>query len=257
VAVGPTVRFAAIDQARSDLAPEKTVLEEVAGGNDYVVVGGRGLRVETFLEQFLFPGAMKHARVGALSGGERNRVLLAKLLCQGGNVLVLDEPTNDLDLASLRALEDALLAFPGAAILVSHDRWFLDRVATRILHLDGAGGVRQHAGDLSLLLERLAAEAAAAARAAPAKAGPAPPRSRPARLSTREQAELAALPDRIDDAERALAAVDRDLHEPSLWLPAARQRQQELTQQRQALAAEVAALYARWEELEARRAGGG
>ena len=131
------MKFAGIDQTRSDLSPDKTVLQEVAGGNDYVVVAGRGVRVETFLEQFLFPGAMKHARIGSLSGGERNRVLLAKLLCAGGNVLVLDEPTNDLDLASLRALEDALLAFPGASIVVSHDRWFLDRIATHILAFEG------------------------------------------------------------------------------------------------------------------------
>ena len=109
---------------------------------------------------------MKHARIATLSGGERNRVLIAKLLCAGGNVLVLDEPTNDLDLASLRALEDALLAFPGAAIVVSHDRWFLDRVATRVVHLDGSGAARVHEGDLSLLLERLRAATLDRARSA-------------------------------------------------------------------------------------------
>src|SRR5690606_3873256 len=125
----------------------------------YVFVGGRSQRIETFLEQFLFPGEMKHARIDSLSGGERNRVLIAKLLCAGGNVLVLDEPTNDLDLISLRALEDALLAFPGAAIVVSHDRWFLDRIATRVVHMDGSGHARVHEGDLSLLLERLKEEA--------------------------------------------------------------------------------------------------
>ncbi|MBM3960951.1 MAG: ATP-binding cassette domain-containing protein [Planctomycetes bacterium] len=131
------------------MSPDKTVLQEVAGGNDYVVVAGRGVRVETFLEQFMFPGAMKHARVGSLSGGEKNRVLLAKLLCAGGNVLVLDEPTNDLDLASLRPIEDALLAFTGSSIAVSHDRWFLDRIATRIVHLDRAGarGARADRGE--------------------------------------------------------------------------------------------------------------
>ncbi|MCA8953859.1 MAG: ABC-F family ATP-binding cassette domain-containing protein, partial [Planctomycetes bacterium] len=165
VGVGPTVKFAGIDQARSALDPQKTVLEEVSNGNDFVFVGGRDLRVETFLEQFLFPGAMKHQSVARLSGGERNRVLLARMLCEGGNVLVLDEPTNDLDLASLRALEDALLAFSGSVLVVSHDRWFLDRVATRIVHLDGSGEVRLHAGDLSGLLEKLADERAARAEA--------------------------------------------------------------------------------------------
>jgi len=260
VAIGPTVKFASIDQARSDLSPTKTVLEEVAGGNDYVVVAGRGVRVETFLEQFLFPGAMKHARIGSLSGGERNRVLLAKLLCAGGNVLVLDEPTNDLDLASLRALEDALLAFPGAAIVVSHDRWFLDRVATRIVHLDGTGAVRQHAGDLSLLLEKLAAEqaeaAAAAARTAAAAkakvAGVAEVARGPKKLSTREQQELAELPARIEASERELAAVDAGLQDPATYQPAARERFDQLTAARAELPGRIQGLYVRWEELESR-----
>jgi ATP-binding cassette subfamily F protein uup len=253
VAIGPTVKFAAIDQARSALSPDRTVLQEVAGGNDYVVVGGRGVRVETFLEQFLFPGAMKHARVGALSGGERNRVLLAKLLCAGGNVLVLDEPTNDLDLASLRALEDALLAFPGAVIVVSHDRWFLDRIATRVVHLDGEGNARVHEGDLSLLLERLAAEEAEAAARAQAAARPkasAAAAPKPKRLSTREQQELAGLPARIEAAERELAAIDEGLHDPAVYTAAGRQRFDELTRARKELPPQIEQLYARWEELE-------
>ena len=261
VAIGPTVKFAGIDQIRSDLDPAKTVLQEVAGGNDYVVVAGRGVRVETFLEQFLFPGAMKHARIGALSGGERNRVLLAKLLCAGGNVLVLDEPTNDLDLASLRALEDALLAFPGASIVVSHDRWFLDRIATRVVHLDGTGDVRLHEGDLSLLLERLTAEqaereAAAARAAAAAKARSAAlagkaAAPKPKKLSSREQQELAALPGKIEAAEQQLAAVDQGLLDPAVYTAAGRAKFDELTQLRQRLPGQIQQLYARWEELDA------
>ncbi|MBL9079326.1 MAG: ABC-F family ATP-binding cassette domain-containing protein [Planctomycetes bacterium] len=258
VAVGPTVRFATIDQVRSALSPEKTVLEEVANGNDYVVVAGRGMRVETFLEQFLFPGPRKLARIGTLSGGERNRVLLAKLLCAGGNVLVLDEPTNDLDLASLRALEDALLAFGGAVIVVSHDRWFLDRIATRVAHLDGEGAVRVHEGDLSLLLDKLAAERAAAdaaaaaaqakAKARLAAAQPEPPKTR--KLSTREQQELAALPARIEAAEAELARVDAGLQDPATYQAAARAKFDELTALRKELPDRIAVLYARWEELE-------
>ncbi|MBL8748576.1 MAG: ATP-binding cassette domain-containing protein [Planctomycetes bacterium] len=259
VAIGPTVKYASIDQVRSALSPQKTVLQEVSNGNDYVVVAGRGMRVETFLEQFLFPGAMKHALVSSLSGGEKNRVLLARLLCEGGNVLVLDEPTNDLDLASLRALEDALLAFPGAAIVVSHDRWFLDRVATRVVHLDGEGHARVHEGDLSLLLEHLAAEGAeaeaAAARAEAAKraraAAAAKPVEKQRRLSTREQQELAGLPAQIEAAERDLAAVDAGLLDPAVYTAAGRDRFEQLTKQRTALAPRIAALYARWEELEA------
>ncbi|MGC6489604.1 MAG: ABC-F family ATP-binding cassette domain-containing protein [Planctomycetota bacterium] len=263
VGVGPTVVFADIDQQRSDLDDSKTVLDEVSNGNDYVFVGGRSLRIESFLEQFLFPGEMKHARVATLSGGERNRVLIAKLLCAGGNVLVLDEPTNDLDLASLRALEDALLAFPGAAILVSHDRWFLDRVATRVVHLDGSGAARVHEGDLSLLLERLGEEAAARAadRAAAAQrekakaqaaatAGAAEqPRAR--KLSTREQRELAELPPQIEALEAELAEVDAELGDPGLYEDRDSARFDALTARRKALPDELAALYARWEELEA------
>ena len=260
VAIGPTVKYAGIDQTRSELDPEKTVLQEVAGGNDYVVVAGRGVRVETFLEQFLFPGAMKQARIGSLSGGERNRVLLAKLLCAGGNVLVLDEPTNDLDLASLRALEDALMAFPGASIVVSHDRWFLDRIATRIVYLDGTGAARVHEGDLSLLLERLGDEqherdevAARAAAAARQKAAAQQKQvgSKPKKLSSREQQELAALPAQIEAAERELAAVDQGLLDPAVYTAAGRTRFDELTKQRQQLPPRIAQLYARWEELEA------
>ena len=256
VAQGPTVRFASIDQGRSALSPDKTVLQEVSGGNDYVAVGGRTQRVETFLEQFLFPGAMKHARIGSLSGGERNRVLLAKLLCASGNVLALDEPTNDLDLMSLRALEDALLAFPGTVLVVSHDRWFLDRVATRIVRLDGTGRARVHEGDLSLLLDKLAdeaevARAAAAAAARPKAAAQAPAAPKAKKLSTREQKELAELPARIEAAERELQQVDARLAEPGLYTAAKRGEFDALTAQRKTLPDAIAALYARWEELEA------
>lgn len=255
VAIGPTVKYAGIDQARSQLTPTKTVLEEVANGNDYVFVGGRAQRVETFLEQFLFPGAMKFALVSSLSGGERNRVLLARMLCEGGNVLVLDEPTNDLDLASLRALEDALLAFPGAAIVVSHDRWFLDRIATRVVYLDGSGSARVHEGDLSLLLERLqgeqAAAAVAAAEAAKAKAAVKPASvAKSRKLSSREQQELGDLPGRIEAAERELAEVDASLMDPALYTAAGRERYEALTKLRQELPGRIAGLYARWEELE-------
>jgi len=263
VGVGPTVVFADIDQKRSDLDDSKTVFEEVSNGNDYVFVGGRSLRIESFLEQFLFPGQMKHARISTLSGGERNRVLIAKLLCAGGNVLILDEPTNDLDLASLRALEDALLAFPGAAIVVSHDRWFLDRVATRVVHLDGSGHARVHEGDLSLLLERLQQEAAerAAFEAAEAqrqkakqqaaKAEAVASQDKPKKLSTREQKELAELPAKIEALEAELAEIDQQLGDPSLYEAQNAERFDQLTKRRKELPDELAVLYARWEELEA------
>ncbi|GJM23409.1 MAG: energy-dependent translational throttle protein EttA [Planctomycetota bacterium] len=151
---GDTVKLAAIDQARTQLDPQKSVLEEVGGTGTMVNLGGHTARVETFLEQFLFPGPSKFTLVDRLSGGERQRVLLAKLLCQDGNLLVLDEPTNDLDLATLRALEEALVNFPGAVLVVSHDRYFLDRVSTHVMLLDGSGNSHIDTGDLSSVIER-------------------------------------------------------------------------------------------------------
>jgi ATP-binding cassette subfamily F protein uup len=245
---GSTVRFAAIDQSRAELDPEHTVLEEVAGKNDYVKVGGRMLHIESFLEQFLFSGDMKHIRIGDLSGGERNRVLLAKLLCAGGNVIVLDEPTNDLDLMALRVLEEALLSFPGTVLVVSHDRFFLDRVATRILHLDGQGRARVHEGDLSALLEKLAAERAAESR--PKAARPAvaeKPRRR--RLSIPEQRELEALPGRIEAAETEMARLDALLADPALWAKGGGEARA-LGKAREDAAALVERMMERWEELE-------
>ena len=252
VSTGSTVRFATIDQGRTDLDTDKTVLDEIAGGNDYVVVDGHSMRVETYLEQFLFPGQMKFAHVGKLSGGERNRVLLAKLLCAGGNVLVLDEPTNDLDLMSLRALEEALCAFAGAVLVVSHDRYFLDRVATRIVHLDGSGKARVHEGDLSMLLDKLADERAAAASAAlPKKKDPErSEKPKTKKLSTREQKELFELPDRIQAQEQVLAEIDKGLADPAVYTMAGRERFEQLTAQRAALVPAIAQLYERWTELE-------
>ncbi|MCA8941524.1 MAG: ATP-binding cassette domain-containing protein, partial [Planctomycetes bacterium] len=253
---GSTVRFATIDQRRSDLDPTKTVVEEVSGGNDWIVVDDRRIRVESFLEQFLFPGPMRRSRIEALSGGEKNRVLLAKLLSAGGNVLVLDEPTNDLDLMTLRVLEEALVAFPGVVLVVSHDRYFLDRVATRILHFDGRGGHQVHEGDLSGLLDRLAAERSAAeketARAKTKRPSPGPEKPKPVKLSTREHAELDELPDRIATAEAAIARLDEALVDPSAWQDGST-RGAELTRDRERQQTELDELYARWEELETRR----
>ncbi|MEZ5979511.1 MAG: ATP-binding cassette domain-containing protein [Planctomycetota bacterium] len=189
VDVGETVRFAAIDQRRSDLDPTKTVTQEIAGSSDRVQVAGRTVHVASFLDGFLFPGARKNTLVAKLSGGEKGRVLLAKLLLEGGNVLVLDEPTNDLDLGTLRALEEALAAFEGAAVVVSHDRWFLDRVATHVLHLDGEGGARLHTGDVSSLLEMMEAEREERAAARAPRASAKDPASPPAASAPRTKAK--------------------------------------------------------------------
>jgi ATP-binding cassette subfamily F protein uup len=254
VSVGETVRIATIDQMRDDLDPSKSVIEEIAGNAEHVVIGGSTMRIEGFLERFLFPGAMKYVPVGRLSGGERNRVLLAKLFCAGGNVLALDEPTNDLDLATLRALEEALIAYPGAVLVVSHDRWFLDRVATRILYLDGKGGARMHFGDMSGLLATLAAEREAGRETARTSAPNAPQKpareAKPKRRTPWQQKELDALPERISATEAEIAALDAQLADPKLYT-GPKDEIQRVRVRRAELQASVDAIYARWEELEA------
>jgi sulfate-transporting ATPase len=135
--VGATVQIAYVDQSRDALDAEKTVYQEISGGQDQLMFGKRAVNSRAYCAGFNFRGADQQKKVGTLSGGERNRVHLAKLLKSGGNLLLLDEPTNDLDVDTLRALEDALLAFAGCAVVISHDRWFLDRIATHILAFEG------------------------------------------------------------------------------------------------------------------------
>ena len=146
IEVGDTVDLAYVDQSREDLDANKTVWEEVSDGNDILRIGNYEVPSRAYLGRFNFKGGDQQKRVGDLSGGERNRLHLAKLLKQGANVLLLDEPTNDLDVETLRALEEALLAFPGCAIVISHDRWFLDRVATHILAFEGDAQVEWFEG---------------------------------------------------------------------------------------------------------------
>ena len=146
IEVGDTVDLAYVDQSREDLDANKTVWEEVSDGNDILRIGNYEVPSRAYLGRFNFKGGDQQKRVGDLSGGERNRLHLAKLLKQGANVLLLDEPTNDLDVETLRALEEALLTFPGCAIVISHDRWFLDRVATHILAFEGDAQVEWFEG---------------------------------------------------------------------------------------------------------------
>jgi ATP-binding cassette ChvD family protein len=153
--VGSTVRIACVDQSRDALDPDRTVYEEISGGHDTLDFGRRAVNARAYCAGFNFKGADQQKRVGVLSGGERNRVHLAKLLKSGGNLLLLDEPTNDLDVDTLRALEDALLRFAGCAVVISHDRWFLDRIATHILAFEGdseahwfEGNYQEYAADL-------------------------------------------------------------------------------------------------------------
>ncbi len=274
---GDTLALGTVDQKREDLDPENTVVEELTGGGSSVVVNGQSIHVASFLDGFLFPGETKNTPIGKLSGGERGRILIAKLMLTGANVLVLDEPTNDLDLATLRALEEALVAFKGVVVVVSHDRWFLDRVATHVLHLDGHGGARLHTGDVTSLLDRLAQEQARGnagrdadrdgtgdgtrdgARdgtrdgdASRRKDRPAPPTEtsapRSRRLAPWERRELSELEARLPGLEAAVAALDAQLADPALY-QGDKTRVLALQEQRRMAAAELDAANTRWEAL--------
>ena len=161
--VGDTVELAYVDQSRDSLDAEKSVWEEISGGYDNIKVGDREMNSRAYVSGFNFRGSDQQRKVGALSGGERNRVHLAKLLRRGGNLLLLDEPTNDLDVDTLRALEEALLSFAGCAVIITHDRWFLDRVATHVLAFEGDSQVVWFEGNFEAYEEhrrgRLGAEA--------------------------------------------------------------------------------------------------
>jgi len=149
ITIGSTVQLSHVDQGRDDLDPDKTVYEEITGGVDHLKVGNREVHGRAYVANFNFKGTDQQKLVGKLSGGERNRVHLAKLLKSGGNVLLLDEPTNDLDVDTLRALESGLESFPGCAVVISHDRWFLDRIATHVLAFEGESQVRWFEGNFS------------------------------------------------------------------------------------------------------------
>ncbi|QHI70303.1 energy-dependent translational throttle protein EttA [Tichowtungia aerotolerans] len=145
--IGPTVNLSYVDQSRDDLNPDNTIYEEICNGNEWVDLGGKRMNGRAYCGKFNFKGSEQQKPVGILSGGERNRVHLAKLLQRAGNLLLLDEPTNDLDVTTLRALEEALLSFGGCAVVVSHDRWFLDRIATHILAFEGDSKVTWFEGN--------------------------------------------------------------------------------------------------------------
>ena len=260
VRIGKRTEFNYVDQTRLALDENKSVIEEVSQGQDSVRFGDETISVRSYLQRFLFGNERINDRIGNLSGGEKNRVLLAKILRRGGNFLVLDEPTNDLDLQTLRVLEEALVNFGGTALVVSHDRWFLDRVCDRVVVFEGNGRVTVNEGNYSYYLEkRRAAEAvAAAAKVKPAKpakpAEPAP--DKPRKLKWKEERELETMEETILAAESVVAELEEKLNDPAFYIEnaaAAPAMIADLEQKK----AEVAALYARWEELEAIRAAAG
>ena len=261
--VGETVHFMGIDQDRSELDLDASVTENIAGKQDVVRVGDRTVRVESFLDKFGFDARMRGSKVKTLSGGERGRVMLAKLLLAGGNLIALDEPTNDLDLATLRAVEEALLVFPGAALVVTHDRWFLDRIATHVLYVDSRGNTRLHHGDVAQLIAEIAAEREEERlagqrerkRDATATAESAAEPAKKAGLTPWQEKELGEVEASIAMREAEVANLDRELSDPALYgAGAAPGKVSEIQSKRDAAAKALDELYARWEELEAIRA---
>jgi ATP-binding cassette subfamily F protein uup len=260
---GSNTRIGYLDQQRSGLDPEQSVLESL-GERSVVESGGQRMEVAAYLERFLFDRRAQQVEVGQLSGGERARVCLARLLAQKVNLLLLDEPTNDLDVSTLAALETMLTEYAGSAIVVSHDRWFLDRVATSILAFEGDGRVELHAGNYSeyreRTLDRRRAQSGGDRKRAESRAGrPGKPAGEVGtagrgKLSYGERRELEGLLDLIEAAEAEALRLEAQLADPATYK--ARDRSREIADLKDAFLharSRVVELTERWEELEARR----
>ncbi|MEP6955522.1 MAG: ATP-binding cassette domain-containing protein, partial [Chthoniobacterales bacterium] len=239
------------DQNRLLLDDEKTVWEEVSDGSDVVRLGEESITLRSYLRRFLFTEDRINSRISQLSGGERSRVLLAKILKRGGNVLMLDEPTNDLDLGTLRLLEEALVAFGGCVVVVSHDRYFLNRVCTSILAFEDGGVVRFYVGNYDYYLEKRGNEGQSRIAAPPAKesvSNAGAHASKPRKLKWKEARELETMETKILAAENEIARLEADFAAPEFYLKP-KPQMQELETALAAARRKVAQLYARWEEL--------
>jgi ATP-binding cassette subfamily F protein uup len=258
VKIGPLTKFNYVDQGRLQLNDERTVLDEVADGTEFVQWGEAKISVRSYLKRFLFADERITTQVKYLSGGERSRLLLARILKSGGNFLILDEPTNDLDLPTLRVLEEALIAFPGVVLVVSHDRYFLNRVCTDILAFEGNERITHSAGDYDYYLEKkqrtavksvvgprpiLKAETKRAIESKPAK---------PRKLSFKETRELEGMESQIQAVEAEIARIEGLFASPDFH----REHGTRTTELKAELAdakENLTKLFARWEELEAIR----
>jgi ABC transport system ATP-binding/permease protein len=262
VKTGQLTRFNYVDQSRLQLNEERTVLEEAADGTEFVQWGETKISLRSYLKRFLFADERITTRVKHLSGGERSRLLLARILKCGGNFLMLDEPTNDLDLPSLRVLEEALIAFPGVVCVVSHDRYFLNRVCTDILAFEGDGRIHHSVGDYDYYLEkkqkrveglRQRAAELTTERSSPASSravGTTSTTAKPAKLSFKQTRELETIEPQILAAEENVARIERLFASPDFHRTHAT-KTNELLAELAAAKAKMAQLYARWEELEA------
>ncbi len=257
VKIGQLTVFNYVDQSRLQLNEDRTVLDEISDGTEFVIFGEHRLSLRAYLKRFLFTDDRITTQVKHLSGGERSRLLLARILKQGGNFLILDEPTNDLDLPTLRVLEEALVAFPGVVVVVSHDRYFLNRVCTGILAFEGDGRVLFSEGDYDYYLEKKE-------RATPKRVttpernqtkkpeAPVAPVQKPRKLSFKEARELEGMEATIMEVENNIARIEALFAEPDFH----RKHGQRINEINEELAAEkerLSRLFERWEELEAIR----
>ena len=256
VKIGDLTKFNYVDQSRLQLDEEKTVFEELGQGSEVVQFGEQKISVRAYLRRFLFPEDRIMAQVRYLSGGERSRLLLARILKNGGNFLILDEPTNDLDLPTLRILEEALIGFPGSVLVVSHDRYFLDRVCTSMVVFEGDGQIVHSVGDYEYYLEKKSK--ADAQLRIPAGRNSVEPKSKPAsskenaanprKLKFKEQQELAGMEAAIHAAEKELARLEAVFASPDFYKQ--HEEHAQLQSELNSTKSKIAQLYARWEELE-------
>jgi ATP-binding cassette subfamily F protein uup len=263
VSLGQNTKIAYLDQMRDALDERATVEEAVAGERSHFEIDGRSVSVRTYLERFLFEPADARRRIASLSGGERARVALAEILSCDANLLVFDEPTNDLDVTTLGALEAMILDFTGTALIVSHDRWFLDRLATSILAFESDGVVRRYHGNYSdyraassrslSTTGHAAGNDTSTSRAAPGtSAADAAGAGLPRKLTFAERRELDGLLPQIEEAEKTVVAIEARLADPAAYA-AGGDSVRTLLRDLDAAKAEVERLIARWEALESRR----
>ncbi len=260
VKVGELTRFNYVDQGRLQLNDDRTVLEEIADGTEFVQWGEAKLSLRAYLKRFLFADDRITTQVKYLSGGERSRLLLARILKHGGNFLILDEPTNDLDLPTLRVLEEALTAFPGVVLVVSHDRYFLNRVCTDIFAFEDHGYIAHSVGDYDYYVEKKERAVAAASResaaimamnpsAANSRDAAKPQTPKPRKLSYKEARELEGMEERILAKEQEIAGIESLFATPDFHRLHGT-RTEQLTADLAAAKQALAGLYARWEALE-------
>ena len=253
IEVGETTEFNYVDQARLFLNDDDTVIKAIGEGNEVIKFGRYQLSVWTYLRRFLFADERINTKVGKLSGGEKSRLTLAKILCKGGNFLMLDEPTNDLDLPTLRILEEALISFEGCVMVVSHDRYFMNRVCTGILALEGNKEIYYSEGDYDYYVEKRNRRTEQNEETKPKeKKEDSRTKSKPRRLSYKDALELEQIEGKIIDAEAEIERIEKIFTSPDFYLKYAEQTN-ELNSQLEEAKEKVKKLYERWEELERKK----